>query len=100
MNALPQATSYCAGAPAPCRALEPYAWLPLPPLTLLTPGSLNTEPGDVAALPGELVAPEPPHSTPWSVSAYAGAAPPMIATATMQLAQDSLCLMSALLSGR
>jgi hypothetical protein len=31
----------------------------------IDPGSLNTEPGDVAELPGELMAPPPPHSTPW-----------------------------------
>src|SRR6185295_19328720 len=58
---------------------------------LLVPGSLKFDPGDVAALPGVLVTPFFPHSTPWSVSAYTGAAP-ITAMATMQLAENSLYL--------
>ncbi len=46
-----QATSYCDGAPA---AL--YAFPPVPPLVLLIPGSLNTDPGELAELPGRVVA--------------------------------------------
>jgi hypothetical protein len=100
---LAQPTSYCDGAPCPWRALVLYAWLPLPPLALLTPGSLNTEPGDVAALPGEAAAcpelPPSPHSAPWLASAYAGAAP-TTATAIMQVTQNSLYLMFPSVSGR
>ena len=62
---------------------------PVPPLMLTVPGSLCVEPGDVAALPGELVAGLAdagfPHMLPWRLSAYAGAAP-MAAMAIMQLA--------------
>ncbi|MUL84667.1 MULTISPECIES: hypothetical protein [unclassified Mycolicibacterium] len=92
---LAQELSYCEGAPALL-----YAAPPLPPGTLTVPGSLCVEPGDVAELPGALVAGfallEEPHALPWELGvAYAGAAP-MTATATMQLAENSLCLMFAL----
>jgi len=75
----------------------------VPPLTLTVPGSLCVEPGDVAALPGELVAsrgvpPPVPHPKPWRLSAYAGAAP-TTAMATMQLAVSSLCPMITFRSG-
>jgi hypothetical protein len=72
--------------------------LPWPPVALLMPGSLKIEPGEVAALPGDLppLLTVPPQSLGCFVaSAYAGAAP-MTATATMQLAQNSLCLMFTL----
>ena len=97
---LTQAVSYCAAAPT---LLPACAWLyacpPLPPRGLLMPLSLNTEPGDVAALPG---VPPPAASVAWQLLlcglglAYAGAAMPTTATATMQLAEISLCLMFAL----
>jgi len=45
------ATSYCEFAPA---AL--YAFPPVPPLGLLIPGSLNGAPGELAELPGRVVA--------------------------------------------
>jgi hypothetical protein len=62
------------------------------------PPSLNTEPGDVAALPG---VPPPLASVVWQLllwglgSAYAGDAP-MTAMATMHPAENSLCLMFTL----
>jgi hypothetical protein len=58
---------------------------------LTVPGSLCVEPGDVAALPGALVAGPTdvgvvnPHAKPWRLSGYAGAAP-MAAMAIIQLA--------------
>jgi hypothetical protein len=99
---LAQELSYCEGAPA---AL--YAVPPLPPLGLLMPGSLWVEPGDVAELPGVSWAgsalsggPLNPHALLGPpLLAYAGAAP-INAMATMQLAEDSLCLISFLRSGR
>jgi hypothetical protein len=102
---LAQEVSYCEVAPTllfNCAVL--YAAPPLPPLTLTTGvplerGSLCVEPGDVAELPGALVAsvagglpPLVPHPKPWRLSAYAGGAP-MTAMATMQPAENSLCLM-------
>ena len=62
---LTQAVSYCEAAPTllfSCALL--YACPPLPPRGLLMPGSLNTEPGDVAALPG---VPPPLASVPWQL---------------------------------
>jgi hypothetical protein len=76
-----------------------YACPPVPPLGLFIKGSFFGEPGDVAELPGVLVAAPAavvvPHPKPWRLSAYAGAAP-MTAMATMALAVNSLCLMFAL----
>jgi hypothetical protein len=85
-----QAWSYCEAPPTGlCAFPAVYACPPVPPLGLLPMkpkegGSLNTDPGDVAALPGE------PDSNwqvfPWGLgAAYAGAAP-MTATPIMQLA--------------
>src|SRR5258705_3274603 len=59
-------------------------------------GSFFGEPGDVAELPCVLVAVPLPHEKPWRLSAYAGGATPMTATASMQLAQNSLCLIFTL----
>ena len=64
------------------------------------PSSLCVEPGDVAELPGELVAGRAllgdPHMLPWPTGlAYAGAAP-ITAMVTMQLAESSLCLIFTL----
>jgi hypothetical protein len=63
-------------------------------------GSFFGEPGDVAELPGVLVAAPAgvvvPHPKPWRLSADAGGATPLTAMATMQLAVNSLCLMFAL----
>ena len=91
---LAQELSYCEGAPA---AL--YAVPPLPPLGLFMPGSLCVEPGDVAELPGVSWAafalgglPNPHMLLGPPLLAYAGAAP-ITAMATMQLAENSLCLM-------
>jgi hypothetical protein len=100
---LAQEVSYCEVAPTllfACAVL--YAAPPLPPgpLTPMGAGSLCTEPGDVAELPGALVAGfallVDPHALPLPTGlAYAGAAP-MTAMATMQLAENSLCLMFGL----
>jgi hypothetical protein len=100
---LAQELSYCEGAPALL-----YAAPPLPPLMLvvgapLLTGSLCVEPGDVAELPGALVAlfvlmgpAEFPHALLGPpLLAYAGAAP-ITAMATMQLAESSLCLIFTL----
>jgi hypothetical protein len=102
---LAQELSYCEGAPAPCRALL-YAAPPLPPLTLTVPGSLCVEPGDVMELPGPEVAgfalwggPLNPHALLGPpLLAYAGAAL-STATAIMQLADNSLCLIFTLRLG-
>jgi hypothetical protein len=105
---LAQELSYCEGA-LPCGppALL-YAAPPLPPLMLvvgapLLTGSLCVEPGDVVELPGALVAAFAlmgPAGFPHALLgppllAYAGAAP-MTAMATMQLAENSLCLIFTL----
>jgi len=91
---LAQEVSYCEVAPTLLFACAvAYAVPPLPPLGLLMPGSLWTEPGDVAELPGVSWAGfalwVDSHMLPWPAGlAYAGAAP-MTATATMQLAENS-----------
>jgi hypothetical protein len=98
---LAQELSYCEGAPALL-----YAAPPLPPFVLTVPGSLCVEPGDVMELPGPEVAgfalgplgggPLNPHMLLGPpLLAYAGAAP-STAMATMQPAENSLCLMFAL----
>jgi hypothetical protein len=80
-----------------------YACPPLPPLGLLMPGSLNTEPGEVAALPG---VPPPLASVAWQLLlwglglAYAGGAAAMTAMATMQLTENGCASCSPSVSGR
>jgi hypothetical protein len=102
---LAQEVSYCEVAPTllfACAVL--YAVPPLPPLGLLMPGSLWTEPGDVAELPGVSWVGFPlgeacSHVLPWPAGlAYAGAAP-ITAMVTMQLAENSLCLIFTLRLG-
>ena len=106
---LAQEVSYCEVAPTllfACALL--YATPPLPPFMLTVPGSLCVEPGDVTELPGPswagfalgpLGGPPNPHMLPWPTGlAYAGAAP-RTATATMQLAENSLCLIFSLRLG-
>jgi hypothetical protein len=84
-------------------AAPPVPPLPLTPGTLAVAGSLCVEPGDVAELPGAMMAGfallGDPHALPWRSSAYAGAAP-ITAMATMQLAENSLCLSFSSVSGR
>ena len=72
-NVLWQAVSYCAAAPTllfacallyACPPLPPLALLPMKPVVVGSGGSLNTDPGDVAALPGVL---PPPTSVPWQL---------------------------------
>jgi hypothetical protein len=97
---LTHAVSYCEAAPTllPACALL-YACPPVPPRGLLMPPSLNTEPGDVAALPG---VPPPPASVAWQLLlwgfglAYAGGAAPMTAMAATALTENNLCLMFTL----
>jgi hypothetical protein len=99
VETLVQEMSYCE-TPKPLLLFCPvlYAVPPLPPLTLLMPGSLWTEPGDVAELPG--LAALPWQLAPWGLgSPYAGAAP-ITAMAIMQPAENSLCLIFFLRSGR
>jgi hypothetical protein len=97
VDTLVQEMSYCE-TPFPllfgfaCAVL--YAVPPLPPFRLTVPGSLWTEPGDVAELPGLDVLPW--QLAPWGLGlAYAGAAP-ITAMVTMQLAESSLCLIFTL----
>jgi hypothetical protein len=108
-DALVQATSYCEGAPA---AL--YAFPPVPPFMLpvfgpcavvLMPGSLNTDPGELAELPGRaevvvqswLGGPVPLGFPP---PAYAvGAAALVMMMPARQLAAKILCIMITFLSG-
>jgi len=100
VDTLVQEMSYCE-TPFPllfgfaCAVLYAVPPLPpLPPFRLTVPGSLWTEPGDVAELPGLDVLPW--QLAPWGLGlAYAGAAP-ITAMVTMQLAESSLCLIFTL----
>ena len=99
---LAQEVSYCEVAPTllfNCAVL--YAAPPLPPLTLTTGvplerGSLCVEPGDVAELPGAMLAGfallGDPHMLPWPTGLACAGAAPITAMAIMQLAENSLCL--------
>jgi hypothetical protein len=80
--ALTQATSYCEGAPA---AL--YAFPPVPPLVLLMPGSLNTDPGELAELPGRA---EVCVQSWLGGPAYAGATAPVIMMPAIQVAAKNV----------